>query len=403
MDKPDPQHPQDSESLESTDSDSIHVQVLSSIDEAPADQWDALVRENYPFLKTAFLRAMETHHCVGEEVGWIPRHLCYFDESKLLAALPLYEKHNSWGEFVFDHAWADAYQRHGLDYYPKLVNAIPFTPATGQRMLISAKQNTPEHEHLSRTLITAAATYVEQGQFSGAHSLFPDRLDFDLMKSTRSVIRNDCQFHWSNPGYKNFDEFLDTLRSKKKKNIRQERRKVKESGIQIRWLNGHQATEKDWCEFTRVYRKTYDRKYGMPAFNEDFFIEIAHSLPDQIQLALAEYQGQILAGALMYCDDTTLYGRHWGCDQYLDSLHFELCYYQGIEFCIRQGLKRFDPGAQGEHKVSRGFLPTRTQSVHWMAKSPFNQAIADFVQQEQQGVQRYIDAVKQHSPYNAPV
>ena len=388
------------ETLLNKDDTVIHLQVLTGIDEAPSDQWDRLVRANYPFLKSAFLGAMERFDCVGEDVGWIPKHLCYFQNKTMLAAMPLYEKHNSWGEFVFDHAWADAYHRHGIEYYPKLLNAIPFTPATGQRLLTGDRGSDEANRETAQILISGARKLVEQGKYSGVHCLFPDATDFDLMSSPESVFRTDCQFHWHNKNYGCFDDFLSTLKSRKKKKIRQERRKVKDSGLSIRWIDGNETTEQDWTEFTRVYRQIYDRKYGMPAFNQSFFMDVAEAMPDQVQLVLAENQGTVVAGALMYCDDTTLYGRHWGCNQYVDSLHFELCYYQGIEFCIRNGLKKFDPGAQGEHKIARGFLPTATRSLHWMAYSPFNSAIRQFVEHEQKGVQQYIDAVAKHSPYN---
>jgi predicted N-acyltransferase len=374
----------------------VNIVVQSKIDDISAPQWDALVSNKYPFLQHAFLSALEKHGCVGNAVGWIPRHLSYFKNDQLIAAMPLYEKHNSWGEFVFDHAWADAYQRVGLEYYPKLVNAIPFTPASGQRILFgNCKQ-----QDAATILVAAANSLVEQGKYSGIHCLFPSITDFDLMNQQNAVSRNDCQFHWHNQDYDSFDGFLAALKSKKRKNIKQERRKVAEAGIEIQRLDGHTASEKNWFDFTRVYQKTYDRKYGMPAFNQQFFMQVAESIPDQIQLVLAFKDQTCLAGALMYSDGSSLYGRHWGCEQYVDSLHFEVCYYQGIEFCIERGLQRFDPGAQGEHKVARGFVPTRTQSLHWLGKSPFNQAIAEFVEREQSGVQHYIDAVSAHSPYN---
>lgn len=375
----------------------ISVRVLDGIDDVTAAHWDALVGNGYPFLKHAFLAAMEQQQCVGGEVGWIPRHLCHFIDDRLVAAMPLYEKHNSWGEFVFDHAWADAYQRYGIEYYPKLVNGIPFTPATGQRILVEADQ---KQTH-ARTLIAATETLMEQGGYSGVHCLFPDQQDFSLLDGADSVSRNDCQFHWHNRGYGSFDEFLQTLKSRKRKNIRQERRKVADAGIKIRWMDGVSATDQDWRDFNRLYHKIYHRKYGMPAFNLQFFRQVAHTMPKSILVALAEdADGVVVAGALMYRDDTTLYGRHWGCDRYIDSLHFELCYYQGIEYCIREGLTRFDPGAQGEHKIARGFEPTLTRSLHWMGQSPFRDAIRQFVEREQIGVEHYIDAVRDHTPYN---
>lgn len=343
---------------------------------------------------------MERHRCVGEHTGWIPRHIaCYDENDVLVGAMPLYEKHNSWGEFVFDYAWADAYHRAGIQYYPKLVNAVPFTPATGPRFIA----NPNRREEIAKKLLSGAKQVMHQGDFSGIHSLFIVQQDFDLLNRDHALIRIDCQFHWHNKCYKSFDQFLATLKSKKRKNIKQERRKVRDSGVNIRALNGHQASEKDWHDFTRLYRDIYDRKYGAPAFNLEFFLEVATSLPDQILLVLVDDGRDSVAGALMYADDQTLYGRHWGCRGYIDSLHFEVCYYQGIEYCLRQGLKRFDPGAQGEHKIARGFVPTETRSLHWIAGQPFQQAIAEFVAREQSGVRGYMRAVSAHSPYQQSV
>lgn len=375
------------------------VEVNSRIGDIPAQGWNALVMKNYPFLNHGFLKALETHQCVGENVGWIPRHLTFSDGGRLLGAMPLYEKNNSWGEFVFDHAWADAYRRYGLRYYPKLVNAIPFTPASGQRILV---HDDPENM-VSALLVAAVNTLVSDSGYSGMHCLFPSPSDHRKLDRQSAVSRNDCQFHWHNRNYGSFEEFLNTLKSKKRKNIRQERRKVTETGLTIRHLDGASARERDWFEFTRLYHGLYDRKFGMPAFNQSFFMEVTEIMPHQVHLFLADHDRKCVAGALMYCDDDTLYGRHWGCTQYVDSLHFELCYYRGIELCIENGLQRFDPGAQGEHKIARGFIPTRTRSLHWMAPSPFNDAIRQFVGREQHHVNRYIDRVRARSPYHSRI
>ncbi len=366
-----------------------------SIDDIPASQWNALLEDGYPFLQHEVLSAMEKHDCVGEHTGWLPRHLTITDQGRLIGAIPIYEKHNSWGEFVFDHAWADAYYRAGIEYYPKLVNAIPFTPASGRRILVDRQQQ----ETITPKIIDAAKTLLDEGGYSGLHCLFPSPEAYTTLNQQGAVSRNDCQFHWHHRGYENFDDFLGTLKPKKRKNIRQERRKVADAGLNIRRLNGHTANEQDWADFTRLYALIYNRKYGMPAFNHHYFMEVALAIPGQIHLVLVDDGSRALAGALMYSDHNTLYGRHWGCDSYVDCLHFEVCYYQGIEMCIENGWQRFDPGAQGEHKIARGFEATLMQSLHWMTDSPFNDAIAQFVSQEQKGVQRYINAVIQHSPY----
>ena len=374
----------------------MKITTFSGIDNIDAHQWNALVRERYPFLRHGFLSAMERHGCVGHRCGWIPRHLGCFDGDVLIGAMPLYEKHNSWGEFVFDHAWADAFQRAGIAYYPKLVNAIPFTPATGQRILAKADGR----GEIIRALLNGARELMKRGEFSGLHSLFVEPGEFELLNTPDAVSREDCQFHWHNQGYRSFAEFLATLKAKKRKNIRHERATVEHSGVVIRRLDGHTAGEKDWHDFSQMYRGIYDRKYGYPAFNQSFFAEVASLIPDQIQLVMAHQGDTPVAAALMYLDDHTLYGRHWGCQHYLDCLHFELCYYQGIEICIERGLRRFDPGAQGEHKIARGFAPARTRSLHWMAQSRFTRAIEQFAGHEKSSVTQYITAVEQHSPYH---
>ncbi len=342
---------------------------------------------------------MEVHDCVGEHAGWLPRHLVVYDDrNRLAGAMPLYEKHNSWGEFVFDHVWANAYHRAGLHYYPKLVNAVPFTPATGQRLLLT-RENTPA---VCQRLMDGARQVMRRGEFSGIHSLFLGERDFNWLSGPESLLRIDCQFHWQNQNYRCFDGFLGTLKPKKRKNIRQERRRVRDAGVRLRRLDGHSASGQDWQDFTRLYESTYDRKYGAPAFNLAFFLDIADQLGDQVVLVLADQDQTVVAGALMYCDDTTLYGRHWGCSHYVDCLHFEACYYQGIEVCIERGLGRFDPGAQGEHKLARGFVPTETRSLHWIAVEPFREAIAKFVFREQHSVRNYIAHAAAHTPYQTP-
>ena len=374
----------------------MKFKLLSNLQDIEVSQWNALTEKQYPFLNYHFLRAMETHQCVGPDHGWIPRHLiCTDDSDRLLGVLPMYEKHNSWGEFVFDYAWADAFHRAGIQYYPKLVNAIPFTPATGPRFLARDE----DRDRISGLLVKAARQVMNQGEFSGMHSLFLNDDDYHQLSSELTVTRIDCQFHWYNQNYESFEQFLTTLKSRKRKKIRQERRRVDEAGIEIKRLNGHTASPQDWSDFTSLYRQIYDRKYGQPAFNLPFFMDIAETMPDRILLVMAKKEGQNIAAALMYHDEDTLYGRHWGCRQYIDCLHFELCYYQGIEFCIENQIKVFDPGAQGEHKIARGFLPRKTRSLHWMAKSPFVEAIREFVDHERLGVTNYIRAAQNHSPY----
>ena len=377
-----------------TDRDLV-VRVHAGLNEINAAEWNALVTENHPFLKHEFLAAMETHGCVGEHFGWLPMHLALYRQDRLVAAMPLYRKLNSYGEFVFDHAWEEAWQRVGLSYFPKLVSAIPYTPAAGARMLIQ-----PGMEEACRNMFlhTARELVTEYGG-SGVHWLFPETADLAFLEAHGLVIRNDCQFHWQNRGYAAFDDFLSGLSARKRKNIRWERRRVAEAGVTLRRLNGHTASEQNWADFTRFYNRLFDEKWGMATFNQDFFQAVARAMPDQVLLVLADFEGRSIAGALMFASDTRLYGRHWGCTEEIDSLHFEACYYQGIEYCIENGLQVFEPGAQGEHKVARGFNPVKTASAHWVAEAGFVKPIRRFAQMERRSIGEYIRQLQQQTAY----
>jgi len=375
--------------------DSLKINIHERIEEIPAEQWNQLVRDNHPFLRHEFLYAMERHGCVGRHFGWLPRHLAVYEDDRLVAAMPLYEKHNSYGEFVFDHAWADAYRRNGLAYFPKLVSAIPYTPATGQRLLCREDRE----DELYPILLHSALQLAEDLGASGFHCLFPPRQEQQFMTRQQLLTRLDCQFHWHNRGYRTFDDFLADLTAKKRKNIRQERRRVAQAGVVLRRLDGHSAGPGDWQDFTRFYNRTFEEKWGIATFNYDFFHEVAQRLPDQILLVLADLDDECIAGSLMYRSDSTLYGRHWGCERQIDSLHFEACYYQGIDYCIAEGLSRFEPGAQGEHKIPRGFRPTLTRSSHWIADARFRQAISAHVLHEQEAVRQYIEELEQSLPF----
>jgi len=373
----------------------LKVEIHSHIDEIPLLDWNGLVPENHPFLRHEFLHAMEKHGCVGERFGWLPRHIAVYDRGCLLGAMPLYEKFNSYGEFVFDHAWADAYQRAGLSYFPKLVSAVPYTPVTGPRLLCRQEQR----EEIFPLLLNGALRLAEKIGASGFHCLFPCRQQHRFLEQHQLLSRHDCQFHWPNDGYRDFADFLDRLNSKKRKNILRERRRVRESGVALRRLNGHTASDLEWRQFSRFYRQIFEEKWGVATFNYPFFREVAQQIPDQVVLVLAEMEGEAIAGALMYCSDTTLYGRHWGTLQRVDGLHFEVCYYQGIEYCIEQGLSVFEPGAQGEHKIPRGFLPVMTRSSHWLADDRFRAPIRHFVEHERQAVVDYMEQWQAASPY----
>jgi predicted N-acyltransferase len=376
----------------------LEIKIHGCIDEIPPGEWNALVRDNNPFMRHEFLNAMEQHACVSEQFGWLPCHVAVYESGALQAAMPLYEKHNSYGEFVFDNAWADAYHRAGLAYFPKLVSAVPYTPATGQRLLAASGKASDYFPILLRAVLQLG----EQMGASSFHCLFPTVEGFEFLARQGLLTRHDVQFHWHNQGYGDFDQFLGALVAKKRKNIRQERRRVQEAGVTLRRLNGHTASDQDWQQFTHFYNKTFQEKWGMATFNYGFFRQVAEQLPDQVLLVLADLEGVCVAGSLMYQSDTTLYGRHWGADLRLDGLHFEACYYQGIEHCIEQGLSCFEPGAQGEHKLSRGFVPTLTRSSHWIRDEGFREPIARYTEHEQAAIANYLQQLQPSIPYRNP-
>lgn len=373
----------------------IDIQILNSIDEVDAKQWNALITDNNPFSRHEFLSALENNHCVGEKFGWIPRHIVILDNQQLIGGAILYEKYNNYGEFVFDHAWHNAYERHGLAYYPKLVSAIPYTPASGNRILFQKN-----HQKLVfSSIFDAICKICEKSQISSWHCLFANANEQDILKQYDLSSRIDCQFHWNNQNYGNFDDFLANLRKKKRKNIRQERKRIAQSDVKIRQLDGNSATAIDWQNFANFYQQTFLEKSGTPTLNLGFFQQIAKTMPNQVLLFLADLDGECVAGSLMFKSDTRLYGRHWGCAEQVDFLHFELCYYQGIDYAIKHKLQVFEPGAQGEHKVSRGFVPTQTQSLHFIQDSGFKKPIDDFCNLEKSHIKAYMQDVNQHNPY----
>lgn len=379
----------------------MHTRCLESLADVPSAQWNALVEDNNPFLRHEFLLALERHQCVGSRTGWLPQHsLCFDTDGCLVGASPLYIKDNSYGEFVFDWGWADAYQRYGMAYYPKLVSAVPFTPATGQRLLIAPVS--PARQRDARdALIQHAMETAHHHDMSSAHWLFTTDLDTQALLQHGALQRLGYQFHWRNQGYRDFNDFLDTLSAKKRKNIKRERRKATETGITLHVLRGNEVSDSQWQHFHAFYRSTFVRLGGFPTLTLPFFHEIATTLADQVLLVLAYDKTQPVAGAISFCSDHTLYGRHWGCSAHYDNLHFEACYYQGIEYCIDHQLQRFEPGAQGEHKIYRGFLPTLTRSAHWIAHPQFRTAIAEFLQRETPAVERYAESLFDHSPYRS--
>lgn len=375
----------------------MYVKLIKNLHDIPAADWNALEGgiEN-PFLRHEFLAGLELYECVGEHWGWLPHHLVLYEKERLVGAVPMYLKYNSYGELVFDWSWADAYQRAGLSYYPKLVVAVPYSPVSGPRLLISHDCN---REKVADTLIKQALSLAEELKVSSLHWLFPHSEDMDRLERHGMMRRTGTQFHWHNQGYKSFDDFLATFSSQKRKKLKRERRRVAEQEIKIEVLDGHQAAAEHWHIFHDFYRSTYDKLGGYPTLTEKFFLHLGKTLPDHIVLALAMHQGQYVAGALSLRSSDTLYGRHWGCAEEFHSLHFELCYYQGLEYCIRHNLQRFEPGAQGEHKVGRGFEPVLTWSAHWLSHPNFKRAIADYLAHEQGAMEDYMKTLSDHLPF----
>jgi predicted N-acyltransferase len=374
------------------------VSSLSEIGQAP---WDALVATQgppaaspNPFLSYAFLHALHESGSASAKTGWQPQYIALYEGDTLAAALPLYVKDHSYGEYVFDWAWADAYQRHGLEYYPKLLSAIPFTPVTGARLLA--------RDQRARTaLLDVLRATQRAAEVSSTHILFPPDTEARQLAEAGYMLRSGVQFHWMNPGYEDFDAFLATLEHKKRKNIRAERRKVREAGVVLRRVRASDALEDDWRFFNRCYRHTYAAHHSTPYLNLDFFLRIANAMPDNLLLVIAQRDGKPIASSLVVHTADTLYGRYWGAIEHVPCLHFETAYYQPLEFCIEQGIATFEGGAQGEHKMARGFLPTRTWSAHWLAHPSFADAIERFLEREGGGIDDYIDELNDRNPFRA--
>ena len=364
-----------------------------------AEHWDNLAGDSNPFIQHDFLLALEQHDCL-KSWGWLPQHCLLYDEDILIGACPAYIKDNSYGEFVFDWAWADAYQKNGLDYYPKLVTSIPFTPAQGPRLLASQNHkdsdgNLIDSSSIKKGLINALIAHAEQNNLSSAHFLFCETDDVNILAEAGLMQRFDFQFHWTNNNYQSFDDFLSQLTSKRRKNIKRERRKVAEDNIQIEVFNGLELNEEQWELLYAYYRVTFMKKSGTATLTLDFFKAVAH----KVRAIFAYHENRTVAAAICFQGKDKLYGRHWGCSDNYDSLHFEVCYYTGIDYCIKNQLQIFEPGAQGEHKIWRGFLPTKTQSAHWVAHAGFNNAIEEFLQREGSAMENHGAILLESSPY----
>ncbi|WP_227816975.1 GNAT family N-acetyltransferase [Nitrogeniibacter aestuarii] len=367
------------------------LRFITRLADLRATAWDELAGAQ-PCLSHAYLSSLEESGAVGGDSGWSPHHATLWEGETLVAAMPLYEKQHSWGEYVFDWAWAQAYEQHGLTYYPKWLSAIPFTPVPGRRVLGAS----PMHR---QNLVAALMQSIQSGGHESFHVLFPTREEAALLAGAGMMIREGVQFHWKNPGYDDFQGFLESLTREKRKKIRQERRKVRDAGIEFIWFSGDQIGEDLLDFFYQCYATTYAIRRSMPYLNKDFFARLHASMPDQTRLVVAHRGGTAIACAWFLQDDEALYGRYWGAMEDVSCLHFETCYYQAIEHAIRHGLKRFEGGAQGEHKLSRGLLSTPTCSAHWIREPRFANAIDDFLRRERHGVSLYLDELNERQPF----
>ena len=370
------------------------ARILGALSDIPAAQWDGLHDGRNPFVTHAFLEGLERHGCLRARYGWTPHHVTLWDSTTLVAAAPGYRKTNSHGEFVFDHAWAHAYAQHGLDYFPKWLGAVPYSPVTGPRLLA-------RDESGRKDLLRAIVAMVREGGWSSAHVNFhaePEEQSF----GEAWIPRIDVQYHWRNEaGWTCFDDYLAAMDHRHRKNIRQERARVARTGVSFRVLHGDEASDADIAAMHGFYLSTFHDFGNTPALTEAFFHHLARALPRQLVLFLAARDSIPVAGALCLRGGSTLYGRYWGASERLPGLHFETCYYRGIEYCLREGLAAFEPGAQGEHKLARGFLPTLVRSRHWIADPDFARAIGAWCAEEAVAIRRYGDLLSSHTPFRA--
>ncbi|MFD2230970.1 GNAT family N-acetyltransferase [Alkalimarinus sediminis] len=375
----------------------LSIQFESRLLDIKSDEWNALNLSGNPFLKYQFLAALEASGSVSSATGWQPSHLTVRNkQQQLIAAMPSYIKQHSYGEYVFDWSWADAYSHYGLNYYPKLLTAIPFTPSVGPRLLVNPQV---QQEAIAKALIQAVNTHAEQYSLSSWHLLFPNSESLEAFRDPALMVRQGCQFQWSNARFESFEQFLEQMTSRKRKNIKKERRQVSQQDIQFVHFEGREITQQALDKFYLFYHATYLKRGQQGYLNQSFFQKICASMPDNLLLIMAEKGGEFVAGALFLKDDETLYGRYWGCLEEYKQLHFETCYYQGIDYCINHKLKRFDAGAQGEHKIQRGFEPIPTYSLHWIKNKDFRNPIKDFISREQQQVSHYIKDAYSYLPF----
>lgn len=376
---------------------SLKLSILSAMEDIKASQWDALVGDQ-PFLRHAFLNALEVSGSVSRDTGWEPCHACVWQGNQLVGALPMYRKHHSYGEYVFDWGWAEAFERAGGDYYPKVLSAIPFTPVPGVRTLLA---KTLDAEAVRALLASAWQSLCDQQSLSSWHLLFADENDVAAWQTQfpELIAREGVQFQWQDADFGDFDGFLASLTSKRRKMIKRERRLVAEQGLTLVRLEGEDITSEAMTHFYRCYSMTYLERGRSPYLNDAFFEQLRQTMPEALMLVQARLGGQPVASALYFRSEKMLYGRYWGSEVVADCLHFEACYYQGIEYCLQRGLTLFDPGTQGEHKLIRGFAPQRIRSLHYLAHSGLAAGVAQFCQEEGAHINAYREAAYQALPF----
>lgn len=369
------------------------LQSLNSLSAVDPVQWDGLLKDGQPFVRHAFLSALEDSASLGPRSGWQAEHLLHVEDGRLLAALPSYRKWHSYGEYVFDHGWADACARAGIDYYPKLLTAVPFSPVSGARVLAATQADAFE-------LLKSLPGHLELEGLSSAHINFTDAFsDQALEQQPGWLQRLGCQFHWQNRGYRDFQDFLDALSSRKRKQMRKEREQVAGQGFDFHWFEGHELDEAQWDFVYACYTNTYAVRRQSPYLTRAFFSLLAERMPEAIRVVLAKQGTRSVAMAFSLVGGDSFYGRYWGCLAEFDRLHFETCFYQGMEYAIACGLQRFDAGAQGEHKLIRGFEPVITRSWHYLRHPGLNAAVKDFLQQERSGIRAYAEEARGALPY----
>ena len=381
--------------------EAITARIAGTAAEIGAAAWTACANptgdaDPHPFTRYEFFAACEASGSATARTGWKPAHLVVEDNGRIVALLPTYLKNHSQGEYVFDSSWADALERAGGDYYPKLQSSVPFTPVTGNRLLVATGTDLAAGRE---ALLATGATAVQQLKASSLHIAFLTKEEWRAAGEVGYLLRTDQQFHWENRGYQNFDQFLAELSSAKRKNLRKERAAVRDAGVEFDWLTGRDLTENHWDTFFHFYMDTGGRKWGRPYLTRDFFSRIGATMSEQVVLILARHHGRYIAGALNFAGGGTLFGRNWGCTEYVPFLHFETCYYQAIDFAIARGLQKVEAGAQGAHKLLRGYMPTPTYSAHYIGHEGLRHAVNDYLRREREAVAEHIEELAERGPF----